>query len=49
MGSDIQPGTEMEIIVEETITVRDVSNFTFLGGAGRGLRVFGMGNSGNLC
>nr|KAF6451383.1 ubiquitin specific peptidase 40 [Molossus molossus] len=24
MGSDIQPGTEMEIIVEETISVRDV-------------------------
>lgn len=31
MGSDVQPGTEMEIIVEETLSVRDVSNFTFWG------------------
>ena len=46
MGSDVQPGTEMEIIVEETISVRDVRNFTL---GGRGLWVFGMGSSGNLC
>uniref|UniRef100_A0A452RQT3 Ubiquitin carboxyl-terminal hydrolase 40 n=1 Tax=Ursus americanus TaxID=9643 RepID=A0A452RQT3_URSAM len=35
VGSDVQPGTEMEIIVEETMSVRDVSNFTF-SGVGRG-------------
>ena len=43
MGSDIQPGTEMEIIVEETVSARDVSNFPF-GDWG----LFGIGNSGNL-
>lgn len=48
MGSDVQPGTEMEIIVEETMSVRDVSNFTF-SGVGRGLWAFGMGNHGNPC
>lgn len=29
MGSDIQPGSEMEIIVEETISVKEVSYFTW--------------------
>lgn len=28
MGSDVQPGTEMEIIVEATMSVGDVSNST---------------------
>lgn len=48
MGSDVQPGTEMEIIVEETVSARDVSNVTILG-VGEGLWAFGLGSCGNPC
>lgn len=43
MGSDVQPGTEMEIIVEETISVKEVSSFIFMG------EERSVGGSGKLC